>query len=148
MNRVEIRGGLVRDVELKYVGQSGVACMEMTVAVNGTRYDSQQRTQVVKTTFVSVQVWGLKAEETAERYRLSKGDEVYVLGELDQREVEKADGTKERKTRVTALLIDVLRCRNTQHPTTGTSAAPTAAPAAPGADPWAGPPRQTQEPPF
>lgn len=112
MNRVEIRGGLTRDAEVRFVGQNSTALMEMTVAVNGTRYDHQSQSQVVKTTYVTVQVWGLLAEEVMEGYGLVKGDEVYVVGELDQTEHEKRDGTKDRKTRVVAFDVNVLRARN------------------------------------
>ena len=139
MNRVEIRGGLVRDPELRLVGAYSTPLLEMTVAVNGTRYDSQSRSQVVKTTFVSVQVWGHRGEEVMEKYQLAKGDEVYVLGELDQYEQEKADGTKERKTRVTGLLLDVLRSRST-------SASTRVSPEAHSGDLWAT--TATSEPPF
>lgn len=112
MNRVEIRGGLVRDPEFRFVGDNSTPLLEMTVAVNGTRYDRAKNSQVVKTTFVQVQAWGVIADEVMNKYGLAKGDEVYVLGELDQREVEKADGSKERKTRVTAFLITALRARH------------------------------------
>lgn len=118
MNRVEIRGGLTRDPSMKVVGD-GLHLLEFTVAVNGTRYDRETRGTVVKTTYVSVQAWGTVADEIVAAYQLTKGDEVYVLGELDQHEIEKSDGTKDRKTRVTAFRVDVIRCkyRNGQRPT-------------------------------
>lgn len=124
MNRVEVRGGLTRDAEFRFVGQANTPLLEFSVAVNGTRYDAQTRQQAVKTTFVSVQVWGLQAEEIMSKYALGQGDEVYVLGELDQREIEKKDGTKERKTRVTGFHIVVLRSRHYQAPNAGSSDAP------------------------
>jgi single stranded DNA-binding protein len=113
VNRVEIRGGLTRDAEFRYVGHANTPLAEFVVAVNGARYDPERREQVVTTIFVSVQAWSTLAETVMERWALSQGDEVYVVGELDQREVEKRDGTKDRKTRVTAVHIDVLRSRHT-----------------------------------
>lgn len=112
MNRVELRGGLTRDAEIKAVGQHNVLLCEFTVAVNGARYDSAAQAQVVTTTFVTVNAWGEIAEQIADRGGLARGDEVYVLGELDQREVEKRDGTKERKTRVNAFVVTDVRRRN------------------------------------
>lgn len=135
MNRVEVSGGLTRDPEYRMVGSYGTHLLEMTVAVNGTRYDSEQRQQVVKTTFVQVQAWGYVAEFLTQQHGpLSKGDEVHVVGELDQRTVEKSDGSKESKTRVTAVHIDVLRRRHTPDTTDRGSEAPTGSP--------------TSEPPF
>jgi len=114
VNRVEIQGGLVRTPELRYL-PSGTALMEMNVAVNGARYDSQARQQVVDTVYVAVQVWGHQAEEL-DQLGLSRGEEVYVLGRLDQRTIEKRDGTREQKTRVSATFVTVTR-RKPSNPT-------------------------------
>lgn len=108
VNEVRISGGLTRDAEAKYVGEHGTALMTFTVAVNGTRYDSAARQQVVKTTYVSVEAWAVLAERLMNT-NLMKGDEVLVVGELAQTEREKRDGTKETKTRVVAFTLDVLR---------------------------------------
>ena len=117
MNKVEIAGGLTRDAEYRTVGASQTQLMEMTVAVNGTRFDSEQRQQVVDTVYVAVQVWGYVAQRlTDEHGTLHKGDEVYVVGRLSQQEVEKRDGTKDRKTRVTAMVVSVTRKRHTDEP--------------------------------
>jgi single stranded DNA-binding protein len=151
MNRVEIAGGLVRDPEFKMLGQSQTPCLEFTVAVNGTRYDSQQRQQVVKTTYVAVQAFNEVADDVMGKYPgLTKGDAVYVVGELDQRTIEKADGTKESKTRVNAMHIVVQRTRTTSTSTGGRPAAPRGGYGAPPPeDPWATPPRPpSDEPPF
>lgn len=107
MNRVEISGGLVRDPEFTYLG-SGFPVMNLTVAVNEPEWSSQEKKQVVHTTYVAVSLGGSIAEDTAEK-DLQKGDEVYVLGRLTQREVEKSDGSKERKTRVQGAVISVVR---------------------------------------
>lgn len=109
MNRVEIAGGLTRDAELRFT-PSGAAVLNMTVAVNGTRYDGDSRQQVVTTSYISVEAWGSLAEEAAEQ-DIVKGCEVYVLGELTQSTTEKRDGSKESKTRVRAMMIHVTRRR-------------------------------------
>lgn len=151
MNRVEVQGGLTRDPSFKVIGQ-GTPCLEFTVAVNGARWDSQARSQVVETTYVAVQAYNEVADNVMGAYpALGKGDEVYVLGKLDQRTIEKADGSKESKTRVTATLIVVQRSRSTQAPSDGRPAAQRAGYSAPPPeDPWATPPRPQgrEEPPF
>lgn len=90
--------------------------------MNGTRYDSELRQQVVKTLFVSVQGWGPVA---AEMLSWHKGDEVYLVGELDQY---KKEGADRPSTRVTIFSATVLR------ESAGSGAR---APAQEQADPWA-----------
>lgn len=137
MNRVELLGGLTRDPECS-VNQRGTATWLATLAVNGTRYDGEARQQVVKTTFVSLSAFGWLAEELINA-GYGKGDELHVVGELDQFEIAKDDGTKDRKTRVRPLVVT---------PTRRSSPMPARHPAqshTPSPDPW-GPPRE--EPPF
>lgn len=107
MNHWQGKGGLVRDPEMTY-GESGVAFWRASIAVNGTRYDSQTRGQIVKTTFVSLVAFGWLAEQFAE-YTLAKGDEILVTGELDNREIEKEGGVKERKTRIEVQTLNIVR---------------------------------------
>lgn len=107
MNRVEIRGGLTRDASVRTVGHGGVL-MQFTVAVNGTRWDSQAGQQVVKTTFVTCQAWADVAEAIEAAGGLSQGDDVYVVGELDQYRKEQDD---KPSTRVTVMDFRVLRRR-------------------------------------
>lgn len=117
---------MTRDPELRYL-DSGMPVIDASLALNGTRYDGQSRQQIVTTTYVSVVAYGWLAEQFAES-GAHQGDEVYVLGELDQREVEKRDGTKERKTRVTASLLMLTRHRTSAPASTMQSGQP---------DPWA-----------
>lgn len=130
INEVKIGGGLVRDIDFRYL-PSGVGLVEFTVAVNDARYDSTQRQQVVTTEFVAVQAWGWLAEQVA-GLGLAKGDEVFVQGKLSQREFEKKDGTKERKTRVVAYLVQPTKMRNDG----GSQPASEGWPTEP--DPWSG----------
>lgn len=110
MNRVEIAGGLTRDARFRYT-ESGLAVFDCTVAVNGARYSASEKRQVVTTVYVAVDAIGWLAEQLAE-LGLSTGDEVMVVGELNQWEKELADGKKERKTRVRVLRLDVMRKRH------------------------------------
>lgn len=109
VNRVEVRGGLTRDPEVRAL-PSGLLVWNATVAVNGTRYDVREGKQVVKTTFVRVAAFGSVADDAVD-LAVGKGDEVYVLGELDNHETEKPDGTKERKTTVAAYFVKATRRR-------------------------------------
>lgn len=110
MNRTEISGGLVRDPELTYMERSGSALCEITLAVNGARYNFEERQQEVTTSYIAVKAWGSLAEDLAEA-DIAKGDELLVVGELEQRTVEKRDKSKESKTHVKALSFAVVRRR-------------------------------------
>lgn len=121
MNRVELVGGLVRDPDVGVLPGSGTFTWSATIAVNGTRYSREEGGHVVKTTYVSLSAIGWAAEQFAD-LGLTRGDEVYVLGELDQYERETADGKKERKTRVTPLVLHATRLRQSMR-----SAAPSPA---------------------
>ena len=86
-----------------------------TVAVNGARYDAQAKQQVVTTTYVRLVAFGWLAEQLSEM-DLKQGEEVLVVGELDNTEREKADGTTERKTSVSVLTLVPTRRRQQVRP--------------------------------
>lgn len=110
MNRVELRGGVTNDSEPKWL-PSGDPVVEFTLAVNGTRWSSEQQAQVVKTTFIRVKAYSEVATRLVDA-GVEKGDDLYVLGELIQEEWEKKDGTKERKTGVVAFQVTLIRRRS------------------------------------
>lgn len=107
LNRVEVEGTLTRDPDLR-VMPSGTQLMEATLAVSEARWSHETGQQEVATTFVSVQLWDVLAERVSVM-SLGRGDVLYVLGRLDQKEIEKRDGTKDRKTRVQAISFSVVR---------------------------------------
>jgi single-strand DNA-binding protein len=109
---------LTRDPEYRVL-PSGAEVSSLSLAVNDAVWDSQAREQVVGTVFVQVEVWDVQAAAVAEQLR--RGDEVLVLGRLDQREIERRDGTKDRKTRVQALTVTHVRVRH-RNPLTGPAA--------------------------
>ncbi len=123
INRVEVSGGLTRDPELTYMERSGSALCEITLAVNGARYNFERRSQEVTTSYISVKAWGSLAEELAEA-DVSKGDELLVIGELEQRTIEKRDKSKESKTHVKALGFHVVRRRGAGSSPAGRAAPP------------------------
>jgi len=112
VNRWEGTGGLVRDPDYR-VSEHGTPWLRLSVAVNDAEYDPATRGQAVRTTYVNVLLFGHQADALAET--LHKGDEVYVVGRLDQTEREGAGGKPERKTSVQALFVLPTRVRSAAH---------------------------------
>lgn len=133
MNKVEVSGGLTRDPELSF-SPGGYAFWRATIAVNGTRYDSTERKQVVKTSFVLISAGGYIAEAMAE-VGYAKGDEMVIMGELDQNEwTNKETGKQERRTQVNVLTHSPIRVRGGN--TSSRAQQPRTAAPAPADDPW------------
>lgn len=103
MNRVELHGGLVGNPEWGFT-RGGTAFASCTLAVSGTRWDSQSKQEVVTTQYVRLQLWGGMAEQLME-LNPGKGEKLYVVGELDQSEWEDQDGKKQKRTRVRVLFF-------------------------------------------
>lgn len=97
VNRVEISGRL--SVDPQTVNEHGIDWWKATVVTSVQRYDSEARTEVVKPVFVNVVAKGPVAVEC---FGIRKGDEVYVLGEIDQY---KKQGREGPSTRVQAIVI-------------------------------------------
>lgn len=115
MNRVELRGGVTTEPKIDYL-PSGDPVIGFTVAVNGTRWSSQDNRQVVKTSYIWCRVYSDVAKDVLDHPEgFDKGDDVYVLGEIEQIEREKEDGKKERKTGVTVFQMTVVRRRRPKH---------------------------------
>lgn len=97
MNIVILKGNVTRDPELRYT-PSGVAVVEIGVAVNKTWYDDGGNKHE-KVTFVDCIAWRNAAENLAKHF--SKGKPILIEGELSQDEWEdKETGQKRRKTRI------------------------------------------------
>lgn len=83
-NSISFLGRLGRDPELKQVGQNDL--LEFTVA-NDVGFGDRKVTNWFRCT-----VWGKRA--TSLQNHLSKGSQVFIVGELTAREFEKKDGAK------------------------------------------------------
>lgn len=151
-NYVRIGGGLTKDPHYQTTRHDS-QMVGMTIAVNGARYDSQQKQQVVTTEFISVVAFGTVAEMIVEM-GLSRGDSIVVEGALSQQVVENEQGEKDRKTRVQAWSVRPVRVRGARThsappPTTpdqgGWSTQPTGGQQ--GGN-WGGGPPAYDEPPF
>ena len=110
LNRVEISGGLVRDAEFTHL-PSGAPVWEATVVVNEAVYSAKERASVVRANYIAVNAFGEPAERLASE-GLQRGDEVYILGALNQTTIERKDGSKESKTKVRVLTYNVTRRRH------------------------------------
>jgi hypothetical protein len=105
INVVEISGTLTTDPTLADVG-AGSLRADFTVAVPNVRYDRRTNTDVIDTAFIRVVSWEKPAEVAA---ALHRGCVVWVRGELTQEEVTDPRGRKERKTKVRAAVVSVIR---------------------------------------
>lgn len=118
MNRWEGIGGLTRDAEFRFT-EGGVAVWSATIAVNGARWDGASRKQVVTTQYIRCVAFGWAAEEFAQ-WALLQGEEIHVVGQLEQADVAKRDGTSERKTSVRVITLQPTR----RHPTRAANSSP------------------------
>lgn len=96
MNRVEIAGGLTSDPATIDGGAAA------TVAVSTVRYNPETAVEEIETVFLRVEAFGTPGVVLAD---LTKGAQVYVVGEMTQTERTKRDGTTDRKTRVRAHML-------------------------------------------
>lgn len=105
VNYAHVSGNLTADPEKRFT-QDGTEVSEFTVAYNDKRKD--------KTSFFPVVVYGKKAEICNKM--LSKGDHVFVAGELEENRWQTKDGARRSKIRYSAEKVDFidLRCWRNQ----------------------------------
>ena len=99
-NVFSFTGTVGRDAEVRYL-PSGQAVLNVTVANNIGFGDKQQ------TLWVRVAVWGKRAEGSLKDY-LKKGQQVFVSGELTQREYQVNDGTTKASLELNANILDLV----------------------------------------
>jgi len=105
-NVFSFTGTVGRDAEVR-VTPSGQTVLNVTVANNIGFGDRQQ------TLWVRVALWGKRAEGQLQNY-LKKGQQVFVSGELSQREYQANDGTMRTSLELNANVIDLVGRRNDQ----------------------------------
>lgn len=103
VNKAILMGNLGADGELRYT-QGGAAVLNLRLAVT-TEYKQGDEWKE-RTTWFSVVVWGKRGEALAKI--VSKGDRIYVEGELRTSSYDDKDGQKREKTEVHA--DEVLLC--------------------------------------
>jgi len=105
-NVFSFTGTVGRDAEVRAT-PSGQTVLNVTVANNVGFGDRQQ------TLWVRVALWGKRAEGQLQNY-LKKGQQVFVSGELTQREYQANDGTTRTSLELNANVIDLVGKRNDQ----------------------------------
>ena len=105
-NVFSFTGTVGRDAEVRAT-PSGQSVLNVTVANNVGFGDRQQ------TLWVRVALWGRRAEGQLQNY-LKKGQQVFVSGELTQREYQANDGTTKTSLELNATIIDLVGKRNDQ----------------------------------
>ena len=103
-NVFSFTGTVGRDAEVRYA-PSGLAVLSFTVANNVGFGDKQQ------TLWVQVTLFGKRAEGQLQNY-LKKGQQVFVSGELTQREYQAKDGTTKTSLDLIANIIDLIGKKN------------------------------------
>jgi single-strand DNA-binding protein len=99
-NVFSFTGTVGRDAEVRYL-PSGQAVLNVTVANNIGFGDKQQ------TLWVRVALWGKRAEGQLQNY-LKKGQQVFVSGELTQREYQANDGQTKTSLELNANILDLV----------------------------------------
>lgn len=101
MNNVTLVGRLTKEPELRRTAQ-GTACTIFTLAVNRTFKTADG----IEADFIPVVCWGKTAENVNEY--VGKGWRVGVVGRIQTRSYDKADGTKAFVTEVVANEVQFL----------------------------------------
>lgn len=105
-NVFSFTGTVGRDAEVR-VTPSGQSVLNFTVANNIGFGDRQQ------TLWIRVALWGKRAEGALQNY-LKKGQQVFVSGELSQREYQANDGSTKTSLELNANIVDLVGKRNDQ----------------------------------
>jgi len=106
-NQATLVGHLTADPELKYT-PSGAAICKFGLAVNSP-YTDKQGNKREDTMFIDIDVWEKQAENCANY--LSKGKAVLVSGQLKLNVWEDADGKKNRKHYIRAMVVQFLSAK-------------------------------------
>ena len=99
-NVFSFTGTIGKDAEVKQL-PSGMAVLNVSVATNVGFGDKQQ------TLWIRVALFGKRAEGQLQNY-LKKGQQLFVSGELTQREYQAKDGTMKTALELNANVIDLV----------------------------------------
>nr|HIL76753.1 single-stranded DNA-binding protein [Rhodospirillales bacterium] len=115
-NVFSFTGTVGRDAEVKQLA-SGQTVLNVTIA-NNIGYGERQQTL-----WIRVAVWGKRAEGKLGDY-LKKGQQVFVSGELSQREYQANDGTTKTSLELNCSVIDLVGKRDSSSPAPASASAP------------------------
>ena len=101
MNKTFLIGRLTKDPELRHT-QSGMACCQITLAVNRPKQKDKEQ----EADFINVVVWDKQGENLA-KYQ-GKGNQIAVEGRIQTRNYENSEGKKVYVTEVIAINVQYL----------------------------------------
>ncbi len=110
LNRVVLTGRLVRDPELRYTGNQGVAVSNFTIAANRPFKNEQGESEA---DFIQCVAWRKQAENLANY--MKKGNMIGVDGRIQTRSYEGQDGKMIYVTEVLAENIQFLEPRKSDN---------------------------------
>lgn len=96
MNKCELLGRLTADPETRYTQTTNTMVVTFTLAVN-RRFAKEGEKQA---DFIYITAWSKTAEFCSKYFR--KGQQVAIIGRLEQHEWENTEGKKQSKTQVVA----------------------------------------------
>jgi single-strand DNA-binding protein len=105
MNKVMLVGNLTRDAELRHTN-SGFPILEMGIAVNERRKNSQTGQWEDKPNFFNMKMLGERGEKIAQY--LTKGKKVAIVGRLEYRAWETPQGDKRSAVEVVVEDLDFM----------------------------------------
>lgn len=108
INNVTLVGNMTRDPELRRTA-TGKAVTTFTLALNRIKSSSDGQ----QADYISCVVWGKIAESTAQY--CSKGSKVGVVGHLQSRTYDNAQGQKVYVTEVVCEQVDFINTRNQEN---------------------------------
>jgi len=105
MNNVTLAGNIVKDAEVKHVGDNGTAVATITIASN-QRYKDKENNWQELATFVDVELWGAIAERSDDFGK--KGTPVIIEGSLRNNRWKDKDDQFHSRLRLKADKVHVL----------------------------------------
>lgn len=115
MNKVALIGRLTADPETRYTQTNNTMVVSFTLAVN-RRFSKEGEKQA---DFIYITAWSKTAEFVSKYFR--KGQQVGIIGRLEQREWENEEGKKQYKTQVVAEEVYFADSKNSTENTTSLS---------------------------
>ena len=104
LNRVELRG-TVGSIYIKDFGTT--RCVNFSVATNYC-FKDREGYPVIETTWHRVLAW--ENRDTADAFKMKKGDSVHVLGRLRIQRYTGADGTEREAIEIIASKAELVNC--------------------------------------
>lgn len=105
LNSVTLAGNIVREPEVRHVGQKKVAVTNITIAHNRSYLDKDKNWQK-ETAFVDTEIWGRQAEKVGEK--CEKGDPVIIEGSLKNNNWKDKNGDSHSKLLVRVDKVHIL----------------------------------------